>query len=174
VVVKTATAPLPLAPPVKEALARAVPGRPVASVSTMEATVAASVSGRRFPMLLLSTFAALALALAAVGIAGVVGYSVAQRRQEIGVRMALGAQARDVLRMVIGQSLTWTAGGLIAGVAASAVVLRFLASLLYGVRPLDPLVIAAAALLLTAVAAAASYLPARRAARVDPVSVLRN
>jgi putative ABC transport system permease protein len=173
VIVKTATEPLPLAARVKEALARAEPGRPVARMTTMEATVASSVSGRRFPMLLLTTFAALALALAAVGIAGVVGYSVAQRTQEIGVRMALGAQARDVLRMMIGQSLAWTAGGLVVGLLASALVLRFLASLLYGVRPLDPLVVGGAALLLAAVAAAASYLPARRAARVDPVAVLR-
>jgi putative ABC transport system permease protein len=173
VIVKTAAAPLPLAPRVKEALARVEPGRPVARVSTMEATVASSVSGRRFPMLLLITFGALALALAAVGIAAVVGYSVAQRTQEIGVRMALGAQGKDVLRMVIGQSLTWTAGGLAAGLLVSALVLRFLASLLYGVRPLDPLVVCGAALLLAAVAAAASYLPARRAARVDPVAVLR-
>jgi putative ABC transport system permease protein len=174
VVVKTATEPLPLAPRVKEALARVEPGRPVARVTTMEATVASSVSGRRFPMLLLITFAALALALSAVGIAGVVGYSVAQRTQEIGVRMALGAQAPDVLRMMIGQSLAWTAGGLVVGLLASALVLRFLASLLYGVRPLDPLVVGGAALLLAAVAAAASYLPARRAARVDPVVVLRS
>jgi putative ABC transport system permease protein len=139
----------------------------------MEAVVAASVAGRRFPMLLLSTFAALALALAAVGIAGVVGYSVAQRTQEIGVRMALGAEARDVLRMVLGQTLAWTGCGLLAGLLASAVLLRFLTTLLYGVRPLDPAVLGAAALLLTAVATAASLLPARRAARVDPASVLR-
>jgi putative ABC transport system permease protein len=173
VLVKTAAEPLSLVTPVKRALAIAEPGQPVARVGTMEAVVAASVAGRRFPMLLLSTFAALALALAAVGIAGVVGYSVAQRTQEIGVRMALGAEARDVLRMVLGQTLAWTGCGLLAGLLASAVLLRFLTTLLYGVRPLDPAVLGAAALLLTAVATAASLLPARRAARVDPASVLR-
>jgi putative ABC transport system permease protein len=173
IVVKTAAEPLSLVGPVKKALGIIEPNQPVAGVRTMEAVVDASVSGRRFPMLLLSGFALLALGLAGVGIAGVVGYSVAQRTQEIGIRMALGAQGRDVLGLVVGHSLAWTAAGLAAGLAASFGLLRFLGTLLYGVRPIDPTVLSAVSLILVCVAVGASYLPARRASRVDPVAALR-
>jgi putative ABC transport system permease protein len=173
IVVKTAVAPLSLVSSVKKALATIEPNQPVVDVRTMRSVVDASVSGRRFPMLLLSGFALLALGLAGVGIAGVVGYSVAQRTQEIGIRMALGAQSRDVLWLVIGHSLSWTAAGLAAGLAASFGLLRFLGTLLYGIRPLDPTVLGAVSLILASVAVAASYLPARRASRVDPVAALR-
>ena len=139
----------------------------------MEDVVGGSVASRRFPMLLLSGFALLALVLAAVGIAGVVGYSVVQRTQEIGVRVALGARATDVLRLVIGHSLSWTLAGIAAGVAASLGLLRFLRTLLFGVTPADPIVLAGVSVLLVAVALAATYVPARRAMRVDPVSALR-
>jgi putative ABC transport system permease protein len=139
----------------------------------MEEVVGASVSSRRFPTLLLTGFALLALALAAVGIAGVVAYSVVQQSQEIGLRMALGAQPRDVMRLVVGHSMAWTLGGLAVGLGASFGVLRLLRSLLFGVTPTDPVVLAAVSVLLICVALAASYLPARRALRVDPVSALR-
>jgi putative ABC transport system permease protein len=142
-------------------------------VQTMEEVASASVSSRRFPMFLLSGFALLALVLAAVGIAGVVGHSVVQRTQEIGVRMALGAQPRDVLRLVLGHSLAWTLLGIVAGVIAAAGVLRFLGTLLYEVKAADPYVLGSASALLLAVALAASYLPARRATRIDSVSALR-
>ena len=125
-------------------------------------------------MLLLSAFALLALVLAAVGIAGVVGYSVVQRTQEIGVRMALGAQRADVLRLVIGQSLRWALAGVIAGLAAALGLLQFLKSLSFGTAATDLLVLAAVSVLLLGVALAATYLPARRAARVDPVAALRS
>jgi putative ABC transport system permease protein len=173
IVTKTAMAPRTLIDQVKGAIARVEPNRPVTGVQTMEEVASASVSSRRFPMFLLSGFALLALVLAAVGIAGVVGHSVVQRTQEIGVRMALGAQPRDVLRLVLGHSLAWTLLGIVAGVIAAAGVLRFLGTLLYEVKAADPYVLGSASALLLAVALAASYLPARRATRIDSVSALR-
>ncbi len=173
IVVKGAAAPATLVAPVKKALAAIEPSQPVAGVRSMEEVVAASVESRRFPMLLLTGFALLALALAGVGISGVVGYSVVQRTQEIGIRMALGAQARDVLALVVGRAMLWALGGVGVGIAASLGLLRFLRAALYGVGPTDPVVLGAVSLVLVAVALLASYLPARRAARVDPVVALR-
>jgi predicted permease len=173
IVVKTASAPGAFVAPVKRALASIESNQPVSSVRTMEDVVGTSVASRRFPMLLLSGFALLALVLAAVGIAGVVGYSVVQRTQEIGVRMALGAQPGDVLRLVLGHSLSWTLAGVAAGAVASLGLLRFLRTLLFGVTPADPVVLGAVSLLLFGVALGASYVPTRRAMRVDPMSALR-
>ena len=124
-------------------------------------------------MLLLSVFSALALALAAIGIVGVVGHSVAQRTHEIGIRMALGAGKMDVLRLMVNSNMAWVLVGLVAGLAGSAGLTRLMAGLLYDVRPLDPLVLGGVSLLLTAVALLASYLPARRAAKIDPIQALR-
>jgi putative ABC transport system permease protein len=173
VVTKTAPAPSTLIAPIKQAIARVEPNQPVSGVLTMDDVASLSVSSRRFPMFLLSGFALLALLLAAVGIAGVVGYSVVQRTQEIGVRMALGAQPRDVLRLVLGHSLAWTLGGLVFGVIAAVGVLRLLGSMLYEVKPADPYVLGVASALLLLVAFGASYLPARRATRIDSMSALR-
>ncbi len=173
IVVKTAAAPRAFIEPVKKALLRVEPDQAVAAVRTMEEVVSGSVAAWRFPMMLLSGFAVLALALATVGIAGVVGYSVVQRTQEIGIRMALGAESKDVLGLVVGGSLAWALGGVAAGVLLSFAALRPLQSLLYGVTSTNPLVLAGVSVVLMAVAAAASYLPARRAARVDPVVALR-
>jgi ABC-type antimicrobial peptide transport system permease subunit len=124
-------------------------------------------------MLMLSLFAAVALLLAAVGIAGVVAYSVVQRTQEIGVRMALGADTRHVLQLVVGHSLWWTLAGVIAGLLASVGLLRMLQGLVFGVAPADPFVLGVVSLLLVVVALTAAYIPARRAARVNPVTALR-
>jgi putative ABC transport system permease protein len=173
IVVKTASAPATFVAPVKAALARIQPNQPVSGVRTMEEVMGGSVSSRRFPMLLLSGFALLALVLAAVGIAGVVGYSVIQRTQEIGVRMALGAQTRDVLRLVLSHSLVWTMIGVGVGIVGSFGLMQLLGSMLYGVKPTDPMVLGGVSALLIGVALAASYVPARRAMRVDPVSALR-
>ena len=173
IVTKTASAPQTLVDQVKRALARIEPNQPVTGVRTMEDVARGSVSSRRFAMFLLSGFALLALLLAAVGIAGVVGYSVVQRTQEIGVRMALGAQPRDVLRLVLRQSLGWTLAGVSIGVVVAIALLRFMGSLLYQVKASDPFVLTAASLLLIGVALAASYLPARRATRIDSVAALR-
>jgi putative ABC transport system permease protein len=173
IVAKTAAAPASFAGPVKKAIALIEPNQPVSAIRTMDQVVGDSVSSRRFPMLLLSGFATLALILAAVGIAGVVAYSVVQRTQEIGVRMALGAETRHVLQLVVGHSFRWTLAGVLGGVVASFGLLRSLQGLVYGVTPTDPLVLGAVSLLLVIVALGASYIPARRAARVDPVTALR-
>ncbi|HEY6211910.1 MAG TPA: ABC transporter permease, partial [Vicinamibacterales bacterium] len=173
IVVKTAAAPQTFAAPVKRALASIEPTQPVSAVRTMDEVVGRSMASRRFPMLLLSSFAALALVLAGIGIAGVVGYSVVQRTPEIGVRIALGAQRRDVLRLVLGQSLGWIVCGVAVGIVGAVALLRWLGSMLYGVTAGDPWVLGTVSLILIGVALAASYVPARRAVRVDAVNALR-
>ena len=149
------------------------PQVPVFAVRTMDDIVSRALSRRRFSMLLLVLFAGLALVLSAVGIYGVVKFFVSQRTHEIGIRMALGAQPRDVLRQVFGFGATMALSGVGIGLAAALVVTRWLSGLLYGVRSTDPVTFVAAPLLLTLVALLACYLPARRAMRVDPIVVLR-
>jgi putative ABC transport system permease protein len=173
IVTKTAAAPASFPGPVKKALAIVEPHQPVSDIRTMSQVVGDSISSRRFPMLLLTGFAALALVLAAVGIAGVVAYAVVQRTQEIGVRMALGAEARHVLQLVVGHSFWWTLAGVAAGIVASLGLLRMLQGLVYGVTPTDPLVLGIVSLLLFTIALLASYVPARRAASVNPIEALR-
>ncbi len=173
VVVRTISTPATFTPSVKKAIADFLPDRPVSGLSSMEEIVHNSTGSRRFPMVLLSVFSVLALMLAAVGIVGVVSHSVAQRTQEIGIRMALGARTLDVLRLMVSGNMTWVLIGLVAGVAGSAGLTRLLTRMLYGVRPFDPAVLGAVSLLLAAVALLASYLPARRAAKIDPMSALR-
>jgi putative ABC transport system permease protein len=131
------------------------------------------MADRRYPMLLLAGFAALAVILAAVGIYGVLSYTVGQRTREIGVRMALGARRGDVLRMVLGSGLRLTLLGVVVGAVGAAVAGRALGRLLYGITPTDPVTFGAVALLLTVIATIACYLPARRATRVDPMVALR-
>ncbi len=133
-----------------------------------------AVSPRRFSSVLVAIFAALALLLAAVGIYGVTSYTVSQRTQEIGLRMALGAQTHAVLRMILGQTLKLTLVGVTAGLLGSYFLVKFLASLLFGVGIHDPQTFLGVAVLLIAVALAASYIPARRAMRVDPIVAVRH
>jgi putative ABC transport system permease protein len=173
IVVRTIHAPATFAVPVKKAVASVLSNWPVSGFQTMEDIVHNSTGSRRFPMLLLSVFSVVALLLAAVGIVGVVGHSVAQRTHEIGLRMALGAGTVDVLRLVLSSNMVWVLGGLAAGVAGSAGLARLLSGLLYDVRPLDPMVLGTVSVLLAAVALFASYLPARRATRIDPMAALR-
>jgi putative ABC transport system permease protein len=173
IVVRTIATPGRFTEPVKQALAGFAPDRPVSAVTTMEEIVENSTGSRRSPMLLLSAFSLIALALAAVGIVGVVGHSVTQRTHEIGIRMALGACTMDVLRMIVNSSMGWVFAGLALGVAGAAGLTRLLTGLLYEVRPLDPVVLGGVALLLAAVALIASYVPARRASKIDPMIALR-
>jgi putative ABC transport system permease protein len=139
----------------------------------MEQLTAASVSARRFNMLLLGLFAAVALALTMAGIYGVISYGVAQRTREIGIRVALGASRSDVSNMVVRQGMSLTFVGVAIGLAASLALTRLMKSLLFGVSATDPLTFAAIALLLILVALAACYIPALRAAKVDPMVALR-
>ena len=140
---------------------------------TMDHLISGSVSPRRFSSVLVAIFAGLALLLAAIGIYGVMSYTVGQRTQEIGVRMALGAQLTSVRRMILGQTLKLTLIGVALGLAGAFVVARFLTSLLFGIGVYDPATFLGVAALLVAVALAASYIPARRAMRVDPIVALR-
>jgi putative ABC transport system permease protein len=149
------------------------PGEVATGFESMHEVIQGSLASRRFAMMLLGTFAFLALLLASMGIYGVISYSVSQRTHEIGVRLALGAQREEVLRLVLGQGARVALMGILLGLAASAVLTRLMSNLLYGVSATDPLTLAAVAVLLMFVALLACYTPARRAMRVDPVVALR-
>jgi putative ABC transport system permease protein len=171
--VRTTGDPLAATGMVRDQIHSFLPNLPVAEVASMEQLLARSLSRTRFSMLLLSIFAALALVLAAVGIYGVMAYAVAQRTREIGVRLALGAQPRDVLGMILMGGGKLAAFGLVLGLVGSLGVTYLLRSQLYGVSSTDPVTYASVALLLGLIALAACYLPARRATRVDPLVALR-
>jgi predicted permease len=173
VVVRAVGRPTELAAAARQALRELDPALPAARMGPLQEAVSDSVAERRFSMLLLGVFALVALFLAAVGLYGVVAYAVAQRTREIGVRMAIGAEARDVLRLVLKGGLRLSLMGVAIGIAAALALSRVLASMLYDVAPFDPLSYAGTALLLLAVAAVACSVPAARAARVDPVIALR-
>ncbi|HEV3457697.1 MAG TPA: ABC transporter permease [Thermoanaerobaculia bacterium] len=147
---------------------------PAFDISTLEQRLAASIAARRFGLLLISAFAVLALALAAVGLAGVVAYGVVERTREIGVRMALGARRGHVLSLVVGNALLAVAAGIVAGIPAAMMLSRFLAGALYGIAATDPMTYLAIPVLLLAISFLAAYLPARRAAQVDPLVALRH
>jgi putative ABC transport system permease protein len=146
--------------------------QPIYNVRTMDDVVANSLGTRRVSMQLFAVFAIAALLLAAIGIYGVMAYSVTQRTQEIGIRMALGAQKSDVLALVIRQGMTLTLIGVVVGLGGAFVLTRLIANLLFGVAATDPLTFVAIPLLLLFVALVACYLPARRAARLDPTIAL--
>ncbi|HEY7113901.1 MAG TPA: ABC transporter permease [Thermoanaerobaculia bacterium] len=166
-------APSALAPSIERDLAGIDPEVPVYGVRAMESALSATVRARRFAMLLLGLFAALALVLSAVGVYGLLAYSVAQRRSEIGIRVALGARPADVRRLFLRQGAILVAAGVVLGLLGAAAATRGLAALLFGVSPRDPATFAVLTLLLSGVALTACWLPARRAARVDPVGTLR-
>ena len=149
------------------------PSLPAFSMSPLADIVSESVAERRFSMLLLGLFAFVALFLAAVGLYGVVAYTVGQRTQEIGLRMAIGAAPGQVMRMVIGGGMKLAILGVVIGTAAALGLAEYVASLLFGVTPFDPASYAATAGVLLAVAAIACFVPARRAMRVDPIVALR-
>jgi putative ABC transport system permease protein len=172
-VIRTASSPLNLAGPVRTIVAKLDKTVPISDVVTMQQRLSVSLAPRRFSMALLGVFALLALTLAAVGISGVISYSVSRRTHEIGIRMALGAEKPDVLRIVIGQGLKLAMTGVVIGIAGALALTRFLSSLVYGVTPTDPLTFVAVSLILIAVALLACYIPARRASKVDPMVALR-
>jgi putative ABC transport system permease protein len=172
-VMRTTADPRQQASSLRSAVSEIDPNQPIVKIRTMEDNMAATVAQPRFRTWLIGIFAALALLLAAVGIYGVMSYSVTQRTSEIGIRVTLGAQPADVFRTVVGEGLRYALLGVAIGVAAGLVLTRLLASFLYGVSAYDPATFLAVAILLTAVSAAASYFPARRATRVDPIIALR-
>ncbi|HVG29690.1 MAG TPA: ABC transporter permease [Pyrinomonadaceae bacterium] len=172
-VVRTEVDPSSLADPARRVVQSIDPQQPVADVRTMESWVGESVARARFGTLLLTVFSCLALLLAAVGIYGVMAYTVVQRQQEIGIRMALGAQRRDVLRMIMRQGMGMTLVGVALGLAGGLALTRVISGLLFGVSATDPVTFAGVALLLTVVALVACLVPARRATRVDPMIALR-
>jgi putative ABC transport system permease protein len=172
VVLRTGVEPASLVP-VMRGEVRAINKNLPVEFEPMERVFEKSVAGRRYNMLLLGTFAALALVLSVMGIYGVLSYTVSQNTREIGIRMALGAQSRDVLKMVVSQGMTLTMIGVSIGLLSSFALTRLMTSLLYGVTATDPLTYAVVSALLLAVALLACYIPARRATKVDPMIALR-
>ena len=172
-VVRTAGDPASMIQAVKDQVYAVDKDQPVYKVRTMDQVVSDSQSSPRFTLILLGIFATIALALAAVGIYGVISYSVTQRTRELGIRIALGAERADVLRLVVGQGTALAAAGVGAGLGAAFALTRLMSSLLFGVSATDPVVFGGASLFLAAVALMATYIPARRAMRVDPMVSLR-
>jgi putative ABC transport system permease protein len=162
-----------LAEGIRQAIWSVDKDQPISKVITMEEAAAESVTLRKVSMVLLATFAALAMFLAMIGLYGVMAYLVAQRTHEIGVRMALGARPLDISQLVLRQGLRLAAVGIVLGIIAGLGLTQVMASLLFGVRPQDPTTFLAVAALLVGVALAASYLPALRAMKVDPMVALR-
>jgi ABC-type antimicrobial peptide transport system permease subunit len=173
VVVRTAGDPASAGEPLRDIARRLAPGVPLFDVRTMEERLGASLSTARFNMLLLTLLGAIGLLLAAIGIYGVIGYFVSRRTQEIGVRMALGATRADVVGLVVRQAVVPLGAGLVLGACASLALTGVLRAQLFGVSPRDPWTLVSAAVLLSAVGLAASLIPARRAASVDPTEALR-
>jgi putative ABC transport system permease protein len=173
-VIRTASDPLSMERAVRAAFADADKTQPVFNVAPLDKYLSSTLAERTFTLALLAMFGALALGLAAIGIYGVISYAVTLRTREVGIRMALGAQKSDVLGLILRQSMVLAACGLIAGFTASLALTRFLATLLYDVRPSDLATSAMVTALLVAVAMTASYIPARRAMRVDPTIALRH
>jgi putative ABC transport system permease protein len=174
VAVHTATSnPLTLVPAAQNAVWSVDKNVPLGNIRTMQEIVATSLMKRKFTMLLLAIFAGLAVTLAAIGLYGVMSYSVSQRTREIGIRMALGAQRMQVLRLVVKQGMTLTAIGVVLGIAASLGLTRLMANLLFGVSATDSLTFLGLSVVLLAVALLACWLPARRASGVDPMVALR-
>jgi putative ABC transport system permease protein len=162
-----------LAPSIRQAVREMDPALPVVQMRTLEEVVGASVTRQRFLSLLLGIFAAVALTLAAIGTYGILSYMVTERQREIGIRMALGADSKSVVRMVLGQGLGIALAGIVLGVGGAFALSRLAASLLYNVSPSDPLTFGTVAFVIASVAMAACLIPARRAMRVDPLEAMR-
>jgi predicted permease len=172
-IVRCTADPDSVAPAVTKQIAAIDANQPVTDVITYNKIVRESTAERRFQMGMLTVFAALALVLASIGLYGVLAYSVVQRTREIGVRVALGAQSQDVIRLVVGQGLLLALIGVVIGLAGSYPLTQLMSSVIFGISPTDPLTFGAVAAGLTLTALLASYLPARRAASIDPMEALR-
>jgi putative ABC transport system permease protein len=172
-VVRSSAKPEPLIEAIRGKIAEIDPTLPLSGVRSMENVVSMSVAQPRLITQITGIFAGFALLLAAIGIYGVMAYTVTARKQEMGIRVALGARPADILRLVVGQGMRMTLIGVSLGVFISLGLTRLLASLLFGVQATDPLVFGAATLVLAGAAFVACYIPARRATRVDPIVVLR-
>ncbi len=172
-ILRTASDPHHWAAAARAAVAAVDRDQPVTAMNTMEEVLATSTAQRRFSVFLLGVFSTIAMALAAVGLYGAIAYSVAERTAEMGIRLALGATAGDILRMIVGHGLTLALAGLATGAVAALALTRLMSGLLFQVSAADPASFGASALLFAAIAALASYLPARRATRVDPTEALR-
>lgn len=172
-VVRAQGDPLALAAPIREQVAQLDPDQPVSNIETMDSRIATSVARPRLQTTVLAAFALVAILLAAVGIYGVMSYAVSQRAKEIGIRLALGAGRREVLTLVFRSGFVMVASGIAIGLVAALMLSRVLQSLLFEVSTTDPAVFAAIAALLSVTAAGAAWIPARRAARLDPIATLR-
>jgi putative ABC transport system permease protein len=172
-VARTGSDPLRLAPAIRSQVLAVDRDQPISNIATMDQIVEASMGSRRLTMLLLGLFAAVALLLATVGIYGAIAFSGVQRTHELGIRRALGAQNRDIMRLMLGQGLTLALIGSALGIGGALVLTRIMRGLLFHISPADPATYIGIALLWVVVALAASYIPARRAARIDPSHALR-
>jgi len=165
--------PASLTPAIRDAVGSLDRSVPVTDVQTMEDVIASANARPRFTLVLLATFAAVALVLAAVGIYGVISYAVSRRTHEIGVRVALGASPSAVVRLIVAQGMRVVTVGVVIGLAGALLASRLMTQLVYGVRVTDPMTYVGVAALLGAVALVASYIPARRATRIDPLAAMR-
>jgi putative ABC transport system permease protein len=171
--VRSSVPPETLIPAIRAQIHDLDPNQAIHSIATMDSLVDDAVSQPRLTMFLLAAFAGLSLLLAGVGLYGVITYLVTERTREIGVRMALGAQRRQILRLFIGQGMRWSLAGAVAGLITAVLLVRFLRSLLFEVAPYDPLVFSGVAVFLTVVVFLACYSSARRATKIDPIVALR-
>jgi len=173
IAVRTSVDPKSLVPSIQKAIREVDTNQPVYQIQTLDELIKDSVGTRRFALLILVLFASLALVLAATGIYGVISYSVAQRTQEIGIRVALGARVADVLLLVVGQCMRLALTGVVIGLVAALALTHLMTSLLFGVTPTDASTFIAVSLSLLLVALLACYIPARRATKIDPLTALR-
>ena len=172
--IQTAADPLALAQVVRKEIRALDPGIAVSDFRTMDQLLDSSAGPRRFSTVLLSIFAALALLLAVIGIYGIMSWSVAQRTQEIGIRLAVGADSTGIFKLILGRGLKLSTAGLVIGLAATFALTRILAGQLFEISPHDPWVLTIVSIVMLSVTAAACYLPARRATEVDPITTLRS
>lgn len=173
-VVRSAVPPLTVMPAIRNAVSSIDPEQPINRVATLDEIVSDEYGAIRFPMLLVWIFAGLALALSAIGIFGVMSYTVSRRTHEMAIRMALGANAHEVQLLVLREGLGMTLVGVGIGLIAALGLSRLMSDYVYGIKSTDPLTFAAATAVLVVIALLASYLPARRATRVDPIAALRH